>query len=281
MPQNDINSKAIKRKLLNVIIFLIAVTATGYYVFFFVRNANFKTVVPGKIYRSAQPSQKNLQEWIERYDIKTIINLRVKKPHEIEQAQEVADELGVTLLPVYLSGNRLITTSEFERITQALESAEMPVLLHCRSGIDRAGTVSALAAFGIGGVEYKTARHQAFVSPGPWKRKDFSKVRADYIHDYAHISDIFKLYENYCRRENLNPNDWQQFKYWAIELKSLDDDNIQYKSSYSYFPFFNSNKSFYPVHKLGNRVFMQFAVQLIIIVAIVFLIYRYSIIKEH
>ncbi|MFC1781561.1 tyrosine-protein phosphatase [Planctomycetota bacterium] len=280
MSEDTINKKPQKKLRINTIVVLTIFTAIGYYLFFFVHNSNFKPVVAGKIYRSAQPSEENLQKWIEDYSIKTVINLRAKKPDEIEREQQVADRLGVTLIPIYLSGRRLITTSEFEKITQALEAAELPVLLHCKSGIDRAGIVSALAAFGIGGVDYDTARRQAFVPPGPWKRKDFSEIRADYIHDFAHISDILKLYENYCQKENINTNDWQQFKHWTIELKSLENEDIQYTSSHSYFPFLSGGKSFYPVHKLGSKVYSQFVLQLVIISVIVFFIYRYSVKKE-
>ena len=89
------------------------------------------------------------------------------------------------------------------------------MLLHCRRGIDRAGTASMLAAMAIGKVDYDTAKWQAYVPSGPWKRP-----RED---DYIHISDMLSLFESYCRRNGLNGNDWQQFKRWAVDREASDE----------------------------------------------------------
>jgi protein tyrosine phosphatase (PTP) superfamily phosphohydrolase (DUF442 family) len=227
MRKNETHREAAAKRVgLKAVLFLMTLAGIGYFLFLFVINANFREVVPNKVYRSGQPSPNHLRKWVTKYGIKTVINLRGSSEKEIEQEQLTADELGVKFVSIYLSGKRLATTSELADLIDALENAETPVLLHCRSGIDRSGMAGALAAMVIGNVDYDEAKWQAYVAPGPWKRKDYSSRRPNYIHNYAHISDFFKLYESYCRRERLDSNNWQQLKRWALETGPLGADNV-------------------------------------------------------
>ncbi len=273
MLESKIQKEAATNRLgLKAFLLVLFLTGTGYYLYFFVINANFREVVPNKVYRSAQPSPNHLRKWAGRYGIKTVINLRGSSEKEIEQEQSTADELGVKLVSIHLSGKRLATTSELTELIDALESAETSVLLHCKSGVDRTGTASALAAMVIGNVDYNRAKWQAYVAPGPWKRKDFSKRRPNYIHNYAHISDFFKLYENYCQRERLDTDNWQQLKHWAIKMEPSENNN--YKITYSYFPLFSEGKRFFPIWKLTRDTYIQFTVELLIIFFLVIFIYH-------
>jgi len=263
-----------KRFGLKGFVILLTLAGTGYYLFFFVINANFREVVANKVYRSAQPSPEHLRKWVKRYGIKTVINLRGSGVEEIKQEQSTADELGVKLVSIRLSSRRIATAGELAELIGALENAETPVLLHCMSGTDRAGTAGALAAMAIGNVDYNKAKWQAYVPPGPWKRKDFSKRRPLYHYNYAHISDIFKLYESYCKHNKLGTNNWQQFKHWAIEMNPSEDKNIEYKLTYSYFPLFREGKRFLPILKLAREAYIQFAIELLTISIFVIFIHR-------
>lgn len=262
MRENEAQKKTGAKKFgLKALLFWLILAGAGYYLVFFVINANFREVVANKVYRSAQPSPKHLRKWVERYGIKTVINLRGSSEKVIEQEQSTADELGLNLVSIHLSGKRLATSAEMAELIDALEKAETPVLLHCESGIDRSGMASALAAMFIGNIDYNKAKRQAYVTPGPWKRKDFSKRRADYIHNYAHISDIFKLYERHCKQEGLDTNNRQHFKYWATRLNPSEDSNTEYKFTCSYFPMFSEGKHFFPVRTLVRGAYIQFAAE--------------------
>ena len=111
---------------------------------------------------------------------------------------------------------------------------------------------------------------QAYVPPGPWKRKDFSKTRGDYIHNYAHISDTLKLYEDYCSLNNLNKNDWKQFVQWAAELPSAEKMQIEYKPVYAYFPYHAGDKKFIPIFKLLRESYQQFCIEILIVILLVY-----------
>lgn len=263
--------KKFSKYIQSTIVLFLILFGTGYFYFHFIVNANLREVVPGKVYRSAQPSETQLRKWVNKYGIRTVINLRVKKKKDIEKEKLTAEKLGIKFMGINLSGKRLVSSPELMEIVKALKMAQTPVLLHCKSGIDRAGFASALAAMAIGHEDFDIAKKQAYVPPGPWKRKNFSNVRADYIHDYAHISDTLKLYEDYCMQKNVNKNDWEQFVQWAIELPPIERMDIDfYKPVFSYFPFLDKDKHFIPVCKLLKGAYIQFSIQIVIVILLIF-----------
>ena len=200
---------------------LLLVVFVGAYLVYSSAHGNFRGVVPGKVYRSAQPSPEQLREWTGRYGFKTVINLRGDETEEVKAERAVAEDLGLKMVTMTLSSYRLSARYLIVELLKTLESVETPVLIHCHSGIDRAGTASALAAMVIGQVHYEKAKWQAYVAPGPWKRKKYKNRR--YFRDYSHISDVLRLYERHCGKNNLQTNDWQQLKRWIAETDELPE----------------------------------------------------------
>lgn len=172
-------------------------------------KSNFREVVPQKVYRSAQPSVADLRKWAQRYGIKTLINLRGYHGGELrEQEKKVAKELGISYAELNLRANEMLPPNQLKELVHVIETAEPPVLVHCRRGVDRAGTASALATMAIGGQSFQQARWQAYVAPGPWKR-----LKAG---NYGHVSDVLAQYEWFCKRSNIDTGGWEQFKTWAL-----------------------------------------------------------------
>ncbi|MEJ2648726.1 MAG: tyrosine-protein phosphatase [Sedimentisphaerales bacterium] len=257
------------RSIQTIVSIILVLSAVGYYYFRFIVNANMLEVVPGKVYRSGQPSEADLGKWADKYGFKTVINLRAKELKVIKKEELATEHLGMKLVPVYLSGSRLVSPEELSNLIEVLETAEIPVLIHCESGVDRAGFVSAVAALAIGHEGFDRAKQQAYVPPGPWKRQDFSNTRGDYIYDYAHVSDTLRLYENYCRQENVDKNDWQQFKKWAREMPASADLDAQYRPVFGYFPFLDSKKRFFPIYTLLKGAYVQFSIEILVVVLLI------------
>jgi protein tyrosine phosphatase (PTP) superfamily phosphohydrolase (DUF442 family) len=183
----------------------------------FMAAGNFREVIPGRIYRSGQPSLQQLPAWIRHYGLKTIVNLRGPNAPLAAEEKAVAATLGVDVVYVQLSAYRVMTAAQLVRLIDVLESAREPVLLHCRQGVDRAGTAGAIAAWLLGGQSYRQAKWQAYVPPGPWKRYGGS----------AHISDTLTLYETYCREQGLNPDDPCRFKFWVRKVYPNVPDGVR------------------------------------------------------
>ena len=167
---------------------------------------NFHTVVEGKVYRSAQPSNAQLTNWVRDYGVRTIFNLR----DDIDPALIVKDtaitwRAGAKLLHLPLSDRNLPPRSDFLDLISTLETAPDPMLIHCRAGADRTGVVSVLAAMAIGGVTYDEAR---------------SHLSLRYLHlgdDAFAVEGVLTKYEAYCQRHGIGTGGWADYCRWVNE----------------------------------------------------------------
>jgi len=109
-------------------------------------GSNFHTVVPRRCYRSAQPSPTNLRLLARTFGVRTIINLRGVEEDRVWYQREhaIALEMGMHMADRGMWAQRPPTEEEFRELVRALDAAEEPILIHCVSGIDRTGIVSAM-----------------------------------------------------------------------------------------------------------------------------------------
>jgi len=108
---------------------------------------NFHTIVPQQFYRSAQLSESELQTAVDRFGIKTIINLRSKCPWESWYRDEVgvSQERSIKQVDLNFSAYLPPAPQELQKLWKALETAPRPILIHCRRGADRTGLASSVA----------------------------------------------------------------------------------------------------------------------------------------
>src|SRR5262249_14085579 len=105
---------------------------------------NLHIVIPGRVYRCAQPSGAELERIVKQYGIRTVINLRgcsAAHPWYLEECR-TTQQLEIAQEDICLSSGRLPSTSEIRRLVEVLDRCEYPVLLHCRRGADRTGLAS-------------------------------------------------------------------------------------------------------------------------------------------
>jgi protein tyrosine/serine phosphatase len=107
---------------------------------------NFHPVIAGEVYRSAQPTPERIAEYQKNYGIRTIINLRGENVGSAWYDAELAQtrRLGIDLVNFRMSAKREFTEERLTELVEVLQKAEKPVLVHCMSGADRSGLVSAL-----------------------------------------------------------------------------------------------------------------------------------------
>ena len=116
------------------------------YIFYRVQQNNFQVITPGEAYRSAQPGTQQLESYIRKYGIRSVINLRGKN----KDAQWYQDEITVSKTyalahyDVALVSTQEPTEEDIRTLFHIFESAPRPVLIHCQFGADRTGLVAAM-----------------------------------------------------------------------------------------------------------------------------------------
>ncbi len=108
---------------------------------------NFHVVIPGHIFRSAQPNDARLRQWVARHGIRTVVNLRGSWPEAdwYENECRLTAELDLSQEDVAMSALRLPAPHDIRQLIAILDQAESPILIHCRQGVDRTGLVTVMA----------------------------------------------------------------------------------------------------------------------------------------
>lgn len=105
--------------------------------------SNRHRVAPG-VYRSSQPAPYQIRRF-KRRGIKTIINLRGERDcgsYRLEAA--TCRRHGIRLIDFPLQSRGLPTLETLRQAQEIFHDIEYPVLMHCKSGADRVGLMSAL-----------------------------------------------------------------------------------------------------------------------------------------
>jgi len=104
---------------------------------------NLHEVTPG-VWRSNQPSPAQVAD-LKRCGIRTIVNLRGPSQwgsYFLER--EACAQAGIEMIDTRLYSRMPPTPEEVEGLFEIFERAEKPLLMHCKSGADRAGLGAAL-----------------------------------------------------------------------------------------------------------------------------------------
>lgn len=104
---------------------------------------NMDEIAPG-VWRSNQPSPEQIRD-VARRGIRTIVNLRGPSSwgsYYLER--ETSGALGIAMIDARLYSRMPPTPEEVEALFALFETADKPLLMHCKSGADRAGLGAAL-----------------------------------------------------------------------------------------------------------------------------------------
>jgi protein tyrosine/serine phosphatase len=131
---------------------------------------NFHTAVPGKLYRSAQPSAEDLTAYARAYGIKTVINLRGAHSGEpwYDEEMRAANALGLRHIDLAISARREPGAAQLLALEKTLRDASAPILVHCKGGADRSGLAAALYVLEVEHGSAETAAGQLSWVYGHW-----------------------------------------------------------------------------------------------------------------
>lgn len=144
-----------------IMVFVLSVNTSGY-VWYRVGTGNFHTVSPGKVYRSGQMDDEQWTDYIQKYAIKSLLNLRGEHRSSSWYQQEihVAEKLGVTHYDVKISAHHEVDNATLDTILAIMRQAPKPLLIHCMFGADRSGLIAAVYLFAIEGQRAEAASGQ-------------------------------------------------------------------------------------------------------------------------
>ncbi|MCX7124759.1 MAG: tyrosine-protein phosphatase [Gammaproteobacteria bacterium] len=108
---------------------------------------NVHTVIPGKIYRSAQLDKKTLLEYTQKFHLKSMINLRGAWPsnHWYQVESHFAKTHHVNYFPIKFSAYTLPSKYKLRELVHVLQTAPKPLIFHCEGGADRTGMAATIS----------------------------------------------------------------------------------------------------------------------------------------
>jgi protein tyrosine phosphatase (PTP) superfamily phosphohydrolase (DUF442 family) len=121
---------------------------------------NFHQIAP-QVYRSNQPSARQLAAIHGRVGLKTVLNLRGKSQQSFYLFEaEACQALGITLVDLPLSASQAPTRAKLETLYTLLRTLPKPLLIHCKSGADRTGLAAVMYLLLIEKIPFDLARRQ-------------------------------------------------------------------------------------------------------------------------
>ncbi len=130
---------------------------------------NFRVVIPGLLYRANILQPDVLSRYINREGIKSIINAVGEKPQEEwwQNESRISARQGVTLYNVPLHPHEYMPPEYLEELLGIFDNLKGPLMIHCKRGIDRTGTVVGLWLYEKGGATLRQVLKQlSFVRYG-------------------------------------------------------------------------------------------------------------------
>ena len=177
---------------------------------------NFYEVADG-VYRANQPSPSHLKEY-KRKGIKAILNLRgINKQSFCLLEEKACNDLELELISIPLSSSSAPQPEKILEVISILEKIPKPFVLHCKSGADRAGLVSAIYLIVQQKLSVTEAKKQLSFK---YLHLDFTKTG---ILDY-----IFDVFSERLKIGNIDFVDWLKQEYDADILNSAFKSRVEW-----------------------------------------------------
>jgi len=189
---------SLKKKIIIVVVVLVLI-GTGKYVYDRHINHNFMTITEGKVYKSGVIPPDEIADYVKKYHIKSIVDLRFPGTGDDVNNPEVPAELtaekeAVAKIPgvnYYNDGSDQVPNQKnldvFFKIMD--DKSNYPVLIHCFHGIGRAQMYSAIYRIEYEGWSNEDARHQA-AFPFAFSSFDDGKPKGEYLKVYKSRKQI-------------------------------------------------------------------------------------------
>ena len=134
-------------------ILLISAVSGGIYLGWLQLSGNFHEILPGELYRSAQPTPSRIERYVAQYGIRSIINLRGAnlKAEWYKGEMKASQRLGLRHVDFGLSAKKMPSSEQAHELVKLMKSLPKPILVHCKGGSDRSALASALYLAAVAG----------------------------------------------------------------------------------------------------------------------------------
>lgn len=139
---------AISRTLIALLTIAVIALPVGYYRYGYTQLKRVRVVTEGKMYRCGQLTKEGFKDTFARLGIRTLINLQDEDPNPslgqgLSEA-ELCKQLGVNyvyLPPQLVQEGEPVTIEKFLAVCD--DKNAYPIMLHCKAGLHRTGTMAA------------------------------------------------------------------------------------------------------------------------------------------
>jgi protein tyrosine/serine phosphatase len=141
-----------------------------------------------RAWRSAQPTPRHIRA-LKRRGLRTIVNLRGERlcgSYWLEQA--VCERKGIKLINFQIRSRAAPTRKEIKAARDLFQQIEYPMLMHCKSGADRVGLMSALYRFFQEDAPIAEAKRELALRYGHFRQADtgiLDRLFEKYLEDNA------------------------------------------------------------------------------------------------
>ena len=187
------------KKIIGFSIVVIILIFVGKYVYDMNINHNFETITEGKVYKSGVIPPDELKDYINKYQIKSVVDLRMPGTDDIVLNPEKLGELLAEKQTVakiegvnYFSNPSEQVPSEknISVFTKIMDNkANYPVLIHCYHGTGRAELYSAIYRIEYENFTNEEARNRvrALIK---WSSFDDGKPKGEYLKTYKSRKEL-------------------------------------------------------------------------------------------
>lgn len=168
---------------------------------------NLAAVIPGKVYRCNHPTPARLAAAMRRHHLRTLVNLRGhRKCGSDALSREAASRLGLAHLDMAFESRGAPHRERILRFAAMYQTIAFPMLMHCKSGADRAGLASGLVILFEGGTAAQALRQLS------WRFGHFNRSRTG-------ILDAFFLRYQQQAEGRIPFLDWVRDEYDETQLR--------------------------------------------------------------
>lgn len=187
------------KKIIGFSIFVLVLIFVGKYVYDMNINHNFETITEGKVYKSGVIPPDEIESYVKKYNIKSIVDLRMPGTNDLVLNPEQPGELQAEKTAIAKIGGVNYFSNPSDQVpneknlavfTKIMDNKDnYPILIHCYHGTGRAEMYSALYRIEYEGFTNEDAR-QGVRTLVKFSSFDDGTPKGEYLKEYKSRSEL-------------------------------------------------------------------------------------------